>query len=99
MKVQITFYDDESLSVEEAVRQAIDNYGPKAKVEVNPDSSMAYDHIYFGVQQLMTHEQLSLLFSKEGDYHAQLEKLRDRVLEKIKEILDQVIIDNESKVT
>lgn len=99
MKVQLTFYDNESLSVEEVVRQATTNYGKNVKVEVSPESSMAYDHIYFGLQQLITHEQLSAFFSKDGDYSMQVQKLRHAVLGKVEEIVDQVIIDNESRVT
>lgn len=99
MKVQLTFYDNESLSVEEVVRQATTNYGKNVKVEVSPESSMAYDHIYFGLQQLITHEQLSAFFSKDGDYSMQVQKLRHSILGKVEEIVDQVIIDNESRVT
>jgi hypothetical protein len=63
-----------------------------------PESTMAYDHIYFGLQQLITHEQLSLLYDKDTAYQQDIKKLRESVLYKITEIIDQVIIDNESKV-
>ena len=68
MKVNIEYYDNESLTVEEVVRQAVHNYGKNVKVEVMPYSTMAYDMIYFGLQQLITHQQLSLLFSKGDSY-------------------------------
>jgi hypothetical protein len=74
------------------------NYGKAAQVEVMPESTMAYDMIYFGLQQLITHEQLSLLFDKDTAYQQDIKKLRDAVLYKVTEIIDQVIIDNESKV-
>ena len=64
-----------------------------------PESTMAYDHIYFGLQQLITHEQLSILFDKGTSYQTDLKKLREQVLYKVTEIIDQVIIDNESKVS
>lgn len=99
MKVQLTFYDTESLSMEEVVRQATTNYGKDVKIDIGPESSLAYDHIYFGLQQLVTHEQLSYFFANDGTYNEQLRKLRLQVLEKVEEIIDQVIIDNESKVT
>jgi hypothetical protein len=98
MKVTITYHDSESFTVEEVVKQAIHNYGKQAQIEVMPDSTIAYDHIYFGLQQLVTHEQLSLLYDKSGNYHVDLEKLRAEVLYKVTEIIDQVIVDNESKV-
>jgi hypothetical protein len=63
-----------------------------------PESTMAYDHIYFGLQQLVTHEQLSLLFDKGSSYQQDIKRLRDQIIYKVTEIVDQVIIDNESKV-
>jgi hypothetical protein len=98
MKVQITYHDTESFTVEEVVKQAVHNYGKMAQVEVMPESTMAYDLIYFGLQQLLTHEQLGLLYDAGPTYQQDVQKLRNQTLYKIEEILDQVIIDNESKV-
>lgn len=98
MKVQITYHDNESLTVEEVVSFAVKNYGKAAQIEVMPESTMAYDYIYFGLQQLITHEQLSLLYDSGASYQQDLKKLREQVMYKITEIVDQVIIDNESKV-
>jgi hypothetical protein len=98
MKVTITYHDSESFTVEEVVKQAVHNYGRLAQVEVMPDSTMAYDHIYFGLQQLITHEQLSLLFDKGSRYQQDIKRLRDQIIYKVTEIVDQVFIDNESKV-
>lgn len=98
MKVTITYHDNDSFTVEEVVKQAVHNYGRAAQIEVMPESTMAYDYIYFGLQQLITHEQLSLLFDKDSTYQQDIKKLRDGVLYKVTEIIDQVIIDNESKV-
>jgi len=99
MKVTIKYFDNESLTVEEVVRQAEHNYGKNVKVEVMPESTIAYDLIYFGLQQLLTHEQLSLLYSKNDSYQHEVQKLRSDVIYKIEEIIDQVIIDNEARVT
>jgi hypothetical protein len=98
MKVTITYHDSESFTVEEVVKQAVHNYGRLAQVDVMPESTMAYDHIYFGLQQLITHEQLSLLFEKDSKYQQDIKRLRDQIIYKVTEIVDQVIIDNESKV-
>ena len=96
MQVTIKYVDNDSLTVEEVVRQATDNYGKNIKVEVMPESSIAYDLIYFGLQQLLTHEQLSLIYDSDS-YQHDLKKLRVNILEKLTEIVDQVIIDNEAK--
>jgi hypothetical protein len=84
--------------MEEVVKQAMHNYGKAAQVEITPESTMAYDHIYFGLQQLITHEQLSLLYDSGVTYQQDLKKLREQVMYKVTEIVDQVIIDNEAKV-
>jgi hypothetical protein len=99
LKVTITYHDNEAFTVEEVVRQATLNYGKHAQVDIMPESTMAYDHVYFGIQQLVTHEQLSLLFDRGSNYQKEIQRLRDHVLYKVTEILDQVIIDNESKAT
>lgn len=98
MKVTITYHDNDSFTVEEVVKQAVHNYGKMAQIEVMPDSTMAYDHIYFGLQQLVTHEQLSMLFDRSSDYQGDIKRLRNQVIGKVTEIIDQVIVDNESKV-
>lgn len=98
MKVTITYHDQDSLTVEEVVRQATHNYGKNCKVEVTPESWIAYDAVYFGLQQLITHEQLSLLYDRGDNYQHEIKKLRSDVLYKVEEIIDQVIIDNESRV-
>lgn len=99
MKVTITYHDSNALTVEEVVSQATHNYGKMAQVEVMPESTMAYDHIYFGIQQLVTHEQLSLLFDRNASYQHDIKRLRADVLYKLTEILDQVLVDTEDKVS
>lgn len=98
MKVHITYHDNESLTVEEVVAAANNNYGNKVQVEIVPESNLAYDHIYFGLQQLVTQTQISLMYEKNSNYQVELQKLRERTLYKVTEIIDQVIIDNEVKV-
>ncbi len=98
MLVTIKYHDSESFTMEEVVKQALHNYGKAATVEVLPDSTKAHDLIYFGLQNIITHQQLGLLFNDKLGYQASIQKLRNDVLYKVTEILDQVIIDNESKV-
>jgi hypothetical protein len=97
MQVTITYTDNSSFTKEEVVRAAVHNYGKAARVDVLPDSTNAHDLIYFGIQQMVTHEQLSLLFDNKA-YQHDLKKLRAETLYKLQEILDSVIVDNEAKV-
>lgn len=99
MKITITYHDTEALTVEEVVRQAVHNYGKLANVEIMPESAKPHDLIYFGIQQIITHQQLGLLFDDKLGYQASIQKLRNETLYKLEEILSQVIIDNESRVT
>lgn len=98
MKITLTYHDTDALTVEEVVRQAEHNYGKSVRVEVTPESTKAHDLIYFGLQQIITHQQLGLLFDDKLGYQAGIQKLRNETLYKVEELLSQVIIDNESKV-
>lgn len=98
MQVTITYTDEHALTTEEVVSQAVHNYGKQAVVEVMPDSQHAHDLIYFGLQKIITHEQLSLYYEGKHEYQNGLKKLRSETLYKIQEIIDQVIIDNEGRV-
>lgn len=98
MEVTIKYTDDHSLTVEEIVMQASHNYGKHVEVSVMPDSFKAHDLIYFGLQQIMTHEQLGYFYEDKHSYPKKVQKLRSETLYKIQEIIDQVIIDNEAKV-
>jgi deoxycytidylate deaminase len=99
MQITIKYNDSTSLTKEEVVHAAINNYGKYAVVEVMPDSTNAHDLISFGIQQIITHEQLSLLYEKNSNYNKAIKTIRAEVLNKLQELLDAVIIDNESKVS
>ena len=98
MKITITYHDEESFTKEEVVKQAVHNYGKAAEVHIMPDSTKPHDLIYFAIQQIITHDQLGYLYDDKLGYAASIQQLRGETLYKIQEIIDQVIIDNESKV-
>lgn len=99
MQVTLTYTDNTSLTVEEIVSQAVHTHGKSVHVKIMPESTHAHDLIYFGIQQILTHQQLSLLYDDKHTYATSLQKLRSETLYKIEEILNQVIIDTEAKVT
>lgn len=99
MQVTIKYNDDTSLTVEEVVKTAQHLHGKSAKVEVMADSLAPHDLIYFALQQIVTYRQLALLYDNEYSYNKDIKVLRAEVLTKLTEILDSVIIDNESRVT
>lgn len=98
MKVKITYHDTQSFTIDEVIRQAKHNYGNHVTIEAYPESNSAIDILYFAIQQMITHEQLSLIFDNSNSYQVDIKKLRSEILFKIEEVLDEVIIDNETKV-
>ena len=99
MHVTIEYFDNDSYTKEEVVRNATQRFGKAAQVTVMPDSTNAHDFLSFGIQQIITHEQLGLLFNNKDTYTADVAKLRKKTLAKIAEILDTVIIENETKAS
>lgn len=98
MQVNITYHDDSALTVEEVVKHAQDTYGRNVRVEVRSDSAAPHDQIYFALQQIVTYRQLALLFDNKYTYQKDIRVLRAEVLKEVEELLDSVIIDNESRV-
>ena len=97
MQVTIQYTDSSSLLLAEIVRNAKHSFGENTQVTVGPDSNKASDIIYFGVQQLITSDHLSLIYDSEN-YNKDLPKFRAQIITKLGEILDQVLIDNETRV-
>ncbi len=98
MKVNIQYFDGDSLTVEEVVRNAQHHFGKRAEVVISPDSMQPHDLIMFALSQMISHEQFSLLFDKGANYNSEIRKLRDETLFKVAELLDTVIVDNEAKL-
>ena len=98
MEVTLVYHDDTSFTKEEVVKQAEHNYGRNVTVKIMPDSTKAHDLIYFGIQSIITHDQLGFLFNDKLGYQKSIQNLRNDTLYKIEEILSQVIIDNEARV-
>ena len=98
MRVEITYYDETSFTAEEVVKLAQHNYGKNVRVELHADSPAPHDQIYFALQQIITARQLVLLYDNKYTYQSDIKELRAETLTKLQDILDSVIIDNESKV-
>lgn len=99
MRVTLTYTDNDSLTVEEIVAQATHSHGKGVHVHIMPESTHAHDLIYFGIQQIITNKQLSIWYDDKSMYEIEIQKLRSEILYKIEEILNQVVVDNEAKVT
>ena len=99
MQVTIKYHDDSALTIEEVVKQAVNSYGRNAFVEVTPDSAKPHDMIYFAIQCMVTSQQIGLIYDDKLGYQSSLKTLRAETLFKLEELLDQVLVDNESRVS
>lgn len=99
MEVVVRYHDDESFLIEEVIKSAKNNYGSTAKVEVLPDSTSPLDYIHFGIQRYITGKHLSLIYDSGSSYQADLGKLRSETLYKLGEILDEVLMETEDRVS
>jgi hypothetical protein len=98
MKVIVEYEDMDSLVPDEVVSHNIDYFGPGTTVKVAPTYDTANAYIYFGIQGLVTQEQVELFHDAGSLYKAKLAVLRDDILEKLEIELNRVIIDNEAKL-
>ena len=99
MKARVRIFDHSALTHEELIQRIKAQFNcSDSDIEVMPDSNKPIDHIYFGIQQLITADQLDILFQEGALYHDKLEALRRATLEIISAELDRVIIDNEAKI-
>jgi hypothetical protein len=99
MKVTITYFDYDSLTKEEILRQAKHNYGDNVEVKIEPVSNDPWDMLHFALQNLITYDQLGLLFDSGPLYKEKLVELKLALLDKVERELDNVTLDNEEKVT
>lgn len=97
-KVTIKYEDNDSLTVEEIVKRAEIAYGNRAVVEVSANSQIPHDQIYWALQQIVTLRQVELMFDKNREYDKEVKVLKAEVKDKLVEILEQVIHDNEAKM-
>ncbi len=100
MKVILKYYEDAALSEEEVIARAKDSLGVSpSSIEIYPNSNDPLDHIYFGIQKLITYKQLDLLFETGPLYGDAVSKLKAETLLVLEQELDRVISDNETKVS
>ena len=99
MKTIITYHDPNALTIEEIVKNAKRLHGKTAEVQVLPESSLPHDLIQFALWQMSAAEQTSLFFSEGALYAKKLKELRASILYKLEELLDDVLLENEEKIT
>lgn len=98
-KVNVTYTDNISLTDSEIVKSNKQLYGENTIVTITPIDNKPTTHIYFGIKELITEEQVRLFFD-EGQYRYKdsMPLLRQKILTEVEQILNQVIIDNEDQI-
>lgn len=99
MIIRLTTKDNQAFTADEIKAVTKQVYGNPAVIEVFPDANTPKDHIYFGVQQIITPAQLDLFYDHSDDsYSEKLTELKRGVLANLEKIINQVIVDNEAKL-
>jgi hypothetical protein len=91
------FHDVDSFTSAEAIRRAKDVLGEFTDIKAYPSTNDPWDGIYFSLQQIITDEQLNILFDSGALYPSKLKELRSSILGRLEKELDEVIQDNEHK--
>lgn len=87
---------DDPNEVKALVREV---FGHSAAMTVGPTSNSPEDCITFGLEQLITQDQLTAFFRGEARYNVDLPKLKERTIKYLSKQLDSVIKHNEDKYT
>ena len=99
MKLVAKFHDLDSFTSEEAIRRVKDLLGDFIEVKAYPSTTDPWDNIYFAIQQIITVDQLNLVFDEGPLYPEKVKEFRAKILAKLEAELDEVIKDNEEKVS
>ena len=78
MKIIVEYEDMDSLVPDEVVSQNLDYFGPGTTVKVTPTYDTANAYIYFGIQGLITQEQVELYHDAGAMYKSKLAVLREK---------------------
>ena len=99
MKINIQYIDNNSFSSDEIIKNTKDLLGKDVKIDITSDNNSPESNIYFGIQNLVTNEQLCLFYDMgEFVYNDEISNIKNNTLKKLEQILDKVIKDNEQKI-
>lgn len=98
-KIIIEYFDTEALTVEEIVKNAKRVHGSTSTIKVLPDSMLPHDLIQFALWQMTAAEQTGIFFNEGALYPQKLKELRASIIYKLEELLDDVLLENEEKIT
>jgi len=98
-KVIIEYNDSDALTAEEIVKNGKRIYGAQASIKVLPKSMLPHDLIAHALWQITAAQQTALFFNEKELYPKKLKELRAEVLYTLSELLDDVLITNEERLT
>jgi hypothetical protein len=99
MKVKLEYTDTDALTVEEIIKNNKRIHGNTCSIKVLPESMLPHDLIQFALWQMTGAEQTALFFNEKELYQKKLTELRASILYKLEELLDDVLLENEDRIT
>jgi RNA:NAD 2'-phosphotransferase (TPT1/KptA family) len=97
--VRLEFIDDHSISPEEVVESARALYGDSISVKISADSDDSFNLLYHAIQQHITMRQVHSYFDDGILYDSKVKQLAAEVQKLTEEAFNQVVMDNEDKLT
>jgi len=96
MKVKVTYIDTNSLIREEVTQNLKSKYGLNCEIEVLPASDTPKSYIEFAIRELITEEQMEYYFDlNDRGYNVKMAELKEKIIQDIAEIFDEVQKQNE----
>ena len=99
MRLLILSPDEESISPQQAIEQAKNQYGAFATIIAMPSSNNTYAQLYFCAQALLAESIGNILVdTKDSEYYnIEKHKLIEQAVTQFREVLEEVISDTEEK--
>lgn len=98
-KIRVTYHDNDALTVEEIVKNNKNIHGKTCEIEVFPESMLPHDLISFALWQMTAATQTAYFFNEKELYPKHIKEMRADIMYKLEEILDDVILENEERLT
>ena len=80
----------------DSIKGAVD---PNAEIHIEPTSNSPEDLIYLGIWRLISDTQIEMFVDDPDLYPSKIVDLRRKLLTQLGDILSEVIVDNEHKVS
>ena len=100
MKINVTYTDNTSFTKKEIEKNLQFLLGENITIEVAPNGNDPKDHIYFGLEQIISEIQIVEYFDSEKRvYEEHMATMKEEILSIVANVIDDIIKRNEDKIT